>query len=108
MEQELIDIVIQYGEREGSKVTLDVEDINMRWSYWDDNEKSHEDWNVAYTRHIEKLVVDEDCNGCHYLSIIYDDDERETFTSVNYEDEDGNNMAGYIHEEVCYYYDIPF
>lgn len=93
-ESELIAIIEDYGvDRE-----LNVEDLDIRWTIWDDDDdiRNDEDGEV---RQVVKLTIDFDCNGCVTVMVCWDDDDWNSLGSLNYDD-NGYNCAEYIMDEV--------
>lgn len=94
-EQELIEIINENGQ-DGR---LDIEDLNLAWSYWDDNETNCTDDNVAYTVNILSLSLETDCNGATMVMVEFDN-ETKCWGNVDFEDDMGNNLGEYIYDEV--------
>lgn len=99
-EIELIEVIKENSDNN----KLDISDLNLAWSFWDDNETEHNDDNVAYTLNIESISIEIDCNGAEMVMVTFDDDSTQCWGNVDCIDDDGNNMGEYIYSEVFYYY----
>lgn len=100
LEEEVYQIVEKHGKEDGNEIILNVEDLNLAWSYWDDDEEECTDENVLGTDSIDALIIDEDGE----LLVLTNGKERNCFANICYEDDLGMNEGQYIYNELKNYY----
>ena len=93
MTEELIDIVLEHG----NDGRLDIEDMNLAWTYWDDNDTTHFDED-GYIDRFVSLSVGMDCNDCQVLFVETFNGKTFNFDNPHYED--WEECQEYIHSEV--------
>lgn len=93
----LHDLIIEHGTyyHNTNRHELDVEDLNLSWTFWDDDINVRTDDN-GDIRYVSAIAINE--RGS--VVVVWDDDFEEVFVSLDYDDEDGNNCAEYIREEI--------
>ena len=80
--------MIEDYEENSDNNKLDISDLNLAWSFWDDNETEHNDDNVAYTLNIESISIEIDCNGAEMLVVTFDDGCAQCWGNVDCIDDD--------------------
>lgn len=95
MSVNLYNLVLEKGTyiQNTERVELDVEDADIRWTFWEDDEEHGDDNGTIAC--VETLAVVGD-----NLIVIWDDGQEGDFTDLDYVDEDGYNLAEYIIDEI--------
>lgn len=96
MSVNLYDLVLEKGTymQNTERVELDVEDADIRWTFWDDDISCRTDDN-GFVLSIETLAI----VGSN-LIVVWENGLEDDFEALDYDDEDGNNLAEYIIDEI--------
>lgn len=92
MSVNLYDLVFKKGTymQNTERVELDVEDADIRWTFWDDDISYRTDDN-GFVLSVETLAI-----VGNNLIVVWENGLEDDFDALDYEDEDGNNLAEYI------------
>lgn len=95
MEEELIDLINTHAEGR----FLDLDDLDLRWTFWDDNIDHRTDDN-GDTYQVLGLSVEHD-NECANVIVHWSNGRgEEPISRLDYMDDDNNNCAEWIYDEV--------
>lgn len=92
MSVNLYDLVIAQGNFivKTNRFELDVKHADIRWTFWDDDISYRTDDN-GFVLSVETLAVKN-----NNLIVVWENGLEDDFAALDYEDEDGNNLAEYI------------
>lgn len=95
MEEELIDLINEYGEGQ----FFDLKELDLRWTFWDDDIMKRTDAN-GYTHGIEGVSADTAGDTANVIVHWHGCRGMEKIKRLDYTDDDNNNCAEWIFEEV--------